>query len=45
MVAKVVDGKKLMICWDLNGHVGLKLRVLRVFMEGLSLERGMWRGR
>ena len=35
IVSKIDDGEKLMICGDLNGHVGAEVEGLRVCIEGL----------
>ena len=43
IVSEIDDGEKLLIGGDLNGHVGLKLRVSRVCMGGLGLEKEMWK--
>ena len=43
IVSEIDDGEKLLICGDLNGHVGLEMRVSRVYMVGLGLVKEMWK--
>ena len=42
ILSDIDAGERLLICGDMNGHVGADVMVSKVFMVGMVLENGTW---